>query len=109
MCVVAIVFLDTLSPTTLVMELLRTLGDRTECAVECLYQTPVIETLLAPIITLLKGKQVSIKQVSIKQVSIKQVSIKQISIKQVSIKQVGIKQVSIKQVRVKQVSINGSA
>uniref|UniRef100_A0A8C7J999 Protein broad-minded n=1 Tax=Oncorhynchus kisutch TaxID=8019 RepID=A0A8C7J999_ONCKI len=37
--------------------LLRTLGDRTECAVECLYQTPVIETLLAPIITLLKGKQ----------------------------------------------------
>uniref|UniRef100_A0A4W5NJV8 Protein broad-minded n=1 Tax=Hucho hucho TaxID=62062 RepID=A0A4W5NJV8_9TELE len=47
----------TLSPTTLVMELLRTLGDRTECAVECLYQTPVIETLLAPIITLLKGKQ----------------------------------------------------
>uniref|UniRef100_A0A673Y9B7 Protein broad-minded n=1 Tax=Salmo trutta TaxID=8032 RepID=A0A673Y9B7_SALTR len=48
---------DTLSPTTLVMELLRTLGDRTECAVECLYQTPVIETLLAPIITLLKGKQ----------------------------------------------------
>ncbi|XP_024233759.1 protein broad-minded isoform X1 [Oncorhynchus tshawytscha] len=48
---------DTLSPTTLVMELLRTLSDRTECAVECLYQTPVIETLLAPIITLLKGKQ----------------------------------------------------
>uniref|UniRef100_A0A8C8JDJ1 Protein broad-minded n=1 Tax=Oncorhynchus tshawytscha TaxID=74940 RepID=A0A8C8JDJ1_ONCTS len=37
--------------------LLRTLSDRTECAVECLYQTPVIETLLAPIITLLKGKQ----------------------------------------------------
>uniref|UniRef100_A0A8C7LMH5 Protein broad-minded n=1 Tax=Oncorhynchus mykiss TaxID=8022 RepID=A0A8C7LMH5_ONCMY len=37
--------------------LLRTLGDRTECAVECLYQTPVIETLLAPIITLLKGEQ----------------------------------------------------
>uniref|UniRef100_A0A673Y927 Protein broad-minded n=1 Tax=Salmo trutta TaxID=8032 RepID=A0A673Y927_SALTR len=40
-----------------VVHLLRTLGDRTECAVECLYQTPVIETLLAPIITLLKGKQ----------------------------------------------------
>ncbi|XP_051511088.1 protein broad-minded isoform X2 [Myxocyprinus asiaticus] len=47
---------DSLSPTNLVMEVLRTLCDRTECAVECLYQIPVIETLLAPIITLLKGK-----------------------------------------------------
>ncbi|XP_010881310.2 protein broad-minded [Esox lucius] len=48
---------DSLSPTSLVMEVLRNLGDCTECAVECLYQTPVIETLLAPIITLLEGKQ----------------------------------------------------
>uniref|UniRef100_A0A8C1GEF3 Protein broad-minded n=1 Tax=Cyprinus carpio TaxID=7962 RepID=A0A8C1GEF3_CYPCA len=48
--------LDSLSPTNLVMEVLRTLCDRTECAVECLYQIPVIETLLAPVITLLKGK-----------------------------------------------------
>ncbi|XP_051731318.1 protein broad-minded isoform X1 [Ctenopharyngodon idella] len=47
---------DSLSPTHLVMEVLRTLCDRTECAVECLYQIPVIETLLAPVITLLKGK-----------------------------------------------------
>ncbi|XP_016144851.1 protein broad-minded-like, partial [Sinocyclocheilus grahami] len=47
---------DSLSPTNLVMEVLRTLCDRTECAVECLYQIPVIETLLAPVITLLKGK-----------------------------------------------------
>uniref|UniRef100_A0A8C2BS53 Protein broad-minded n=1 Tax=Cyprinus carpio TaxID=7962 RepID=A0A8C2BS53_CYPCA len=50
---------DSLSPTNLVMEVLRTLCDRTECAVECLYQIPVIETLLAPVITLLKGKLVS--------------------------------------------------
>ncbi|KAA0708365.1 Protein broad-minded TBC1 domain family member 32 [Triplophysa tibetana] len=47
---------DSLSPTSLVMEVLRTLCDRTECAEESLYQIPVIETLLAPIISLLKGK-----------------------------------------------------
>ncbi|RXN10094.1 broad-minded [Labeo rohita] len=47
---------DSLSPTNLVMEVLRTLCDRTECAVECLYKIPLIETLLAPVITLLKGK-----------------------------------------------------
>ncbi|KAI7800130.1 putative protein broad-minded, partial [Triplophysa rosa] len=47
---------DSLSPTSLVMEVLRTLCDRTECAVESLYQIPVIETLLDPIISLLKGK-----------------------------------------------------
>uniref|UniRef100_A0A8C2FNI5 Protein broad-minded n=1 Tax=Cyprinus carpio TaxID=7962 RepID=A0A8C2FNI5_CYPCA len=50
--------LDSLSPTNLVMEVLRTLCDRTECAVECLYQIPVIETLLAPVITLLKGNAI---------------------------------------------------
>uniref|UniRef100_A0A8C2FSP9 Protein broad-minded n=1 Tax=Cyprinus carpio TaxID=7962 RepID=A0A8C2FSP9_CYPCA len=49
---------DSLSPTNLVMEVLRTLCDRTECAVECLYQIPVIETLLAPVITLLKGNAI---------------------------------------------------
>ncbi len=60
MCVFVCVYsLDSLSPTNLVMEVLRTLCDRTECAVECLYQIPVIETLLAPVITLLKGKLVS--------------------------------------------------
>ncbi|KAJ8009026.1 hypothetical protein DPEC_G00084570 [Dallia pectoralis] len=48
---------DSLSPTSLVMELLRSLGDCTECAVECIYQTPVLETLLAPIMALLQGKQ----------------------------------------------------
>uniref|UniRef100_A0A8C1MB48 Protein broad-minded n=1 Tax=Cyprinus carpio TaxID=7962 RepID=A0A8C1MB48_CYPCA len=57
LCVFVYVYsLDSLSPTNLVMEVLRTLCDRTECAVECLYQIPVIETLLAPVITLLKGK-----------------------------------------------------
>uniref|UniRef100_A0A8C1VZX4 Protein broad-minded n=1 Tax=Cyprinus carpio TaxID=7962 RepID=A0A8C1VZX4_CYPCA len=49
---------DSLSPTNLVMEVLRTLCDRTECAMECLYQIPVIETLLAPVITLLKGNAI---------------------------------------------------
>ncbi|KAG7316381.1 hypothetical protein KOW79_019922 [Hemibagrus wyckioides] len=48
---------DSLSPTTLVMEVLRTLCERTECAVECIYQIPVVETLLVPILALLKGKQ----------------------------------------------------
>lgn len=54
--------LDSLSPTTLVMEVLRTLCERTECAVECIYQIPVVETLLVPILALLKGKQVSKKE-----------------------------------------------
>ncbi|KAI5090795.1 protein broad-minded isoform X1 [Silurus meridionalis] len=48
---------DSFSPTALVMEVLRTLCERTECAVECIYQIPVIETLLIPILALLKGKQ----------------------------------------------------
>ncbi|KAM6964920.1 protein broad-minded [Aplochiton taeniatus] len=48
---------DTLSPTSLVTGVLKTLCERTECAVECLYQTPVIETLLAPVIALLSGHQ----------------------------------------------------
>ncbi|KAJ8355919.1 hypothetical protein SKAU_G00187130 [Synaphobranchus kaupii] len=52
---------DSLSPTSLVMEVLRTLCDRTECAVECLYQTSVFETLLCPIVALLKGKQAKLK------------------------------------------------
>lgn len=34
------------------------LCERTECATECLYQTPVIETLLAPVLALLNGQQV---------------------------------------------------
>uniref|UniRef100_A0A8C9TLN5 Protein broad-minded n=1 Tax=Scleropages formosus TaxID=113540 RepID=A0A8C9TLN5_SCLFO len=49
-----------LSPTSLVMEDLRTLCDRTECAVQCLYQSPVIEALLAPIIALLRGEQAKV-------------------------------------------------
>ncbi|KAJ8396241.1 hypothetical protein AAFF_G00021080 [Aldrovandia affinis] len=52
---------DSLWPTSLVMEVLRTLCGRTDCAVECLYQTSVIETLLAPIVALLKGKQAKLK------------------------------------------------
>lgn len=49
---------DSLSPTALVMEVLRPLCERVECAVDCLYQTPVLEVLLVPVITLLKGRQV---------------------------------------------------
>ncbi|KAI3364478.1 hypothetical protein L3Q82_011270 [Scortum barcoo] len=48
---------DSLSPSGLSMEVLWMLCERTECAAECLYQTPVIETLLAPVIALLSGQQ----------------------------------------------------
>uniref|UniRef100_A0AAX7U2X2 Protein broad-minded n=1 Tax=Astatotilapia calliptera TaxID=8154 RepID=A0AAX7U2X2_ASTCA len=41
---------DVLSPSTLVMEVLWMLCEQTECATECLYQTPVIEKLLTPVI-----------------------------------------------------------
>uniref|UniRef100_W5NL30 Protein broad-minded n=1 Tax=Lepisosteus oculatus TaxID=7918 RepID=W5NL30_LEPOC len=51
---------DSLSPACLVMDVLRTLCDRKECAVECLYAIAVIELLLSPIIALLKGKQVNL-------------------------------------------------
>ncbi|XP_037607377.1 protein broad-minded isoform X1 [Sebastes umbrosus] len=52
---------DSLSPSCLAMEVLWTLCERTECAAECLYQTPVIETLLAPVIALLNGQQAKLK------------------------------------------------
>uniref|UniRef100_A0A669CLE4 Protein broad-minded n=1 Tax=Oreochromis niloticus TaxID=8128 RepID=A0A669CLE4_ORENI len=41
---------DVVSPSTLVMEVLWMLCEQTEWAAECLYQTPVIEKLLAPVI-----------------------------------------------------------
>uniref|UniRef100_A0A3Q1DAZ9 Protein broad-minded n=1 Tax=Amphiprion ocellaris TaxID=80972 RepID=A0A3Q1DAZ9_AMPOC len=46
---------NSLSPSSLVMEVLWMLCERTECAAECLYQTPVIEMLLAPVISQLKS------------------------------------------------------
>ncbi|XP_058470167.1 protein broad-minded [Solea solea] len=49
---------DSLSPCSLVMEVLWALCERTECAAECLYQPAVIETLLTPVIALLNGQQV---------------------------------------------------
>ncbi|XP_030577927.1 protein broad-minded isoform X2 [Archocentrus centrarchus] len=52
---------DSLSPSSLVMEVLWMLCERTECAVECLYQTPVIEKLLAPVIALLHGQKAELK------------------------------------------------
>lgn len=54
-----VVFSDSLSPSSLVMEVLWMLCERTECAAECLHQTAVIETLLAPVIALLNGQQVN--------------------------------------------------
>ncbi|GLD49786.1 protein broad-minded-like protein [Lates japonicus] len=52
---------DPLSPSSLVMEVLWMLCERTECAAECLYQTAVIETLLAPVIALLNGQKAKLK------------------------------------------------
>ncbi|KAM3602933.1 uncharacterized protein V6R79_013540 [Siganus canaliculatus] len=52
---------DSLSPSALVMEVLWTLCERTECAAQCLYQTPVLETLLAPVIALINGRQTKLK------------------------------------------------
>ncbi|XP_022626071.1 protein broad-minded [Seriola dumerili] len=52
---------DSLSPSSLVMEVLWMLCERTECAAECLYQTAVIETLLTPVIALLNGQQAKLK------------------------------------------------
>ncbi|KAM4632881.1 protein broad-minded [Polymixia lowei] len=52
---------DSLSPSGLVMEVLWMLCERTDCAAECLCQTPVVETLLAPVIALLNGQQAKLK------------------------------------------------
>ncbi|KAF7658919.1 hypothetical protein LDENG_00005960 [Lucifuga dentata] len=52
---------DFLSPSSLVMEVVWTLCERAECAAECLYQTPVIQTLLVPVIALLNGQQAKLK------------------------------------------------
>ncbi|CAL8316051.1 unnamed protein product [Lota lota] len=50
-----------LAPRSLVTELLWMLCEQTESAVECIYQSPVIETLLAPLIRLLNGEQAKLK------------------------------------------------
>ncbi|KAI4802171.1 hypothetical protein KUCAC02_020025, partial [Chaenocephalus aceratus] len=50
-----------LTPSCLAMEVLWMLCERTESAAECLHQTAVIETLLAPVIALLNGQQVKLK------------------------------------------------
>ncbi|XP_033991612.1 protein broad-minded isoform X1 [Trematomus bernacchii] len=52
---------DSLTPSCLAMEVLWMLCERTESAAECLHQTAVIETLLAPVIALLNGQQVKLK------------------------------------------------
>uniref|UniRef100_A0A3B4AVZ5 Protein broad-minded n=1 Tax=Periophthalmus magnuspinnatus TaxID=409849 RepID=A0A3B4AVZ5_9GOBI len=57
LCITSIVclFSDMLSPSGLVMEVLWMLCERTECAADCLHMSPVIETLLAPVLTKLKS------------------------------------------------------
>ncbi|XP_045917373.1 protein broad-minded [Micropterus dolomieu] len=52
---------DSLSPSSLSMEVLWMLCERTECAAVCLHQPPVIEKLLAPVIALLNGQQAKLK------------------------------------------------
>ncbi|XP_029318719.1 LOW QUALITY PROTEIN: protein broad-minded [Cottoperca gobio] len=52
---------DSLTPSCLAMEVMWMLCERSDCAAECLHQTPVIETLLAPVIALLNGQQVKLK------------------------------------------------
>ncbi|XP_023652961.2 protein broad-minded isoform X1 [Paramormyrops kingsleyae] len=51
---------DALSPSSLLMELLRTLGDRTDCADECLHCGVIVETLLSPVVASLRGTQVTV-------------------------------------------------
>ncbi|XP_029452272.1 protein broad-minded [Rhinatrema bivittatum] len=51
----------TYSPAGLVIEVLRMLCDRKECATECLYTSAVIDALLHPIYSLLNGKEVNVK------------------------------------------------
>ncbi|XP_041660694.1 protein broad-minded [Cheilinus undulatus] len=54
-------YTDSLSPSCLAMDVLWMLCERTECAAECLYQSPVIETLLSPVIALLSGQEAKLK------------------------------------------------
>ncbi|KAM8846117.1 protein broad-minded [Synchiropus picturatus] len=52
---------DWLSPSRLVMEVLWTLCERSECAAECLHQSAVMETLLAPVMALLNGQEAKLE------------------------------------------------
>ncbi|KAK0148832.1 Protein broad-minded [Merluccius polli] len=52
---------DSLAPRTLAAEVLWMLCEQTESAVDCVYQRPVIEALLAPLIHLLNGEQAKLK------------------------------------------------
>ncbi|EGV92770.1 Uncharacterized protein C6orf170 [Cricetulus griseus] len=48
------------SPASMVTDVLRILCDQKECAVECLYNSTVTETLLQPIHNLMTGTVVGI-------------------------------------------------
>ncbi|VTJ66619.1 Hypothetical predicted protein [Marmota monax] len=45
------------SPASMVTEVLRILCDQKECAIECLYNNTVVETLLQPVHNLMKGTE----------------------------------------------------
>ncbi|XP_008834019.3 protein broad-minded, partial [Nannospalax galili] len=53
----SVVYSENYSPASMVAEVLRILCDQKECAVECLYNSTVMETLLQPIHNLMKGTQ----------------------------------------------------
>ncbi|NXX88251.1 BROMI protein, partial [Centropus bengalensis] len=48
------------SPASLVMEILQVFCDQTGCAAECLYKDAVIDALLHPVQSLLKGTEVNV-------------------------------------------------
>ncbi|XP_057678869.1 protein broad-minded isoform X3 [Corythoichthys intestinalis] len=50
-----------LCPSGLVMATLCAMCERTECADQCLHQTPVIQTLMAPVIQALSERQTELK------------------------------------------------
>ncbi|CAL1586616.1 unnamed protein product [Knipowitschia caucasica] len=56
---------DWFSPSGLVMEVLWSLCERTECAADSLHQAPVIETLLAPVLALLSGHKTQLNHPSV--------------------------------------------
>lgn len=53
-------FSENYSPASMVTDVLRILCDQKECAIECLYNSTVTETLLQPIHNLMKGTAVGV-------------------------------------------------
>ncbi|CAH6778190.1 Tbc1d32 [Phodopus roborovskii] len=53
----SVAYSENFSPASMVTDILRILCDQKECAVECLYNSTVTETLLQPIHNLMKGTE----------------------------------------------------